>query len=248
MMNRFLLCDKANEVRTLLAEHYKTLPINVIDICKRLNIAIYRCPINAEAYLICESGNAAIILKSGRDEARERFSIAHELGHYFLPGHEKLMFNCTEQDMNYNEKRTFETEANIFASELLIPTDLLQNDVSKEISCDFISEQADKYSVSLQAMLIKLLLATDDSVAAVWIQNSEIRWAVRSQNFEHFLTRGKISHLSNAYEFFKGNNHKIRTKEVVASAWLDNSDIDILIEDCSFFPRSNSALVLLRYE
>ena len=47
---------------------------------------------------------------------------------------------------------------------------------------------------------------------------------VRSQNFEHFLTRGEISHLSNADELFKGNDHKIRTKEVVASAWLDNLD------------------------
>lgn len=247
-MNKLLVRDKADEVRGLLADNYKTLPINVFDICCGLDINISKHPINSEAYLICESGNAEIILKIGISETRERFSIAHELGHYFLPGHENLMFRCTEQDMNYDETRPYETEANVFASELLIPTDLLRNDITQDISYKFISEQANKYHVSIQAMVIKLLLVTDESIAALWVQDSVIKWAVRSQSFEHLITRGKISHLSNAYEFFRHNDKKIRTNVVDASAWIDNSDIDTLIEDCTFFPRFNNALVLLRYE
>lgn len=53
------------------------------------------------------------------------FTKAHELGHYVL-GHELVADICKE--MTANEKNPQETEANVFASALLMPKDLFKAD------------------------------------------------------------------------------------------------------------------------
>ncbi len=76
---------------------------------------------------------------------RKRFSIAHEIGH--------LLFNtsCDEFDGSlYNTKSPNETEANQFASELLMPLSFLNRDL-KEGNID-IKDLAWKYIVSEEAM------------------------------------------------------------------------------------------------
>lgn len=52
---------------------------------------------------------------------RARFTIAHELGHYFL--HYRLPGMEQEQSFGRGEKSRAEVEANVFASALLMPTD-----------------------------------------------------------------------------------------------------------------------------
>ena len=246
-MNKHLIEEKANDVRSILFHSH--IPINLTNLCDTLNIAISRYPIHSEAYLICESGKTEIILRPGMSIERERFSIAHELGHFFLPGHNELMFGCSESDMGYNEKKPFEMEANIFASELLVPTNSIKTAIKGEIDFNLISEQANRYMVSLQTMALKMTFLTDECLAIVWVQDGVIRWAARSTSFEFFISKGKISKLSklsNTYEFYKGNGHVIRSKLVDAQAWIIDPCMDTVYEDCIFFARSNSALILLR--
>ncbi|MDE3234541.1 MAG: ImmA/IrrE family metallo-endopeptidase [Bacteroidota bacterium] len=56
---------------------------------------------------------------------RLRFTIAHELGHYFIDDHRKLLKKgislSHNSDYNLNTKSTLEKEANHFASNLLMP-------------------------------------------------------------------------------------------------------------------------------
>jgi len=76
---------------------------------------------------------------------RKRFSIAHEIGH--------LLFNtsCSETRVDlYNATSTNETEANQFASELLMPLAFLKADFKK--SKIDVNELAYKYIVSKEAM------------------------------------------------------------------------------------------------
>ena len=76
---------------------------------------------------------------------RKRFSIAHEIGH--------LLFNtsCSESRVDlYNAKSPNETEANQFASELLMPLSFLNKDFKKGKAK--IDELAYLYIVSKEAM------------------------------------------------------------------------------------------------
>ena len=80
---------------------------------------------------------------------RQRFTIAHELGHLLLR-HTKGygVFNLDSKDVN-------EKEANIFAAELLIPSNMLKNDIRKRIKDPKVL--ARRYEVSIEAMWWQIL-------------------------------------------------------------------------------------------
>lgn len=87
---------------------------------------------------------------SNQAKVRQRFTIAHELGH-FLSGHDDL--KIVEDGFDKNTVK--EKEANSFASELLMPKDLLVEDMkSKKYD---IPSLAKRYMVSEQALSIRLL-------------------------------------------------------------------------------------------
>lgn len=97
---------------------------------------------------ISTNGQVIIGYNSKQHVNRQRFSVAHELGHYLL-GH-------THKASNYNSrnKGSFELEAYEFASELLMPL--------AEIKKDYIGQTnpktlASKYQVSEQVMWIRLM-------------------------------------------------------------------------------------------
>lgn len=56
---------------------------------------------------------------------RERFTVAHELGHLILPWQTETVFCHTEETLTTNDDvyRAIESEANRFAGELLVPVE-----------------------------------------------------------------------------------------------------------------------------
>jgi Zn-dependent peptidase ImmA (M78 family) len=77
---------------------------------------------------------------------RQRFSLAHELGHILLK-------HAPEARCSQDEIRRFNREADIFAAELLMPSDDLRNMAVKE--CD-LSILRTRYDVSNEALRLKL--------------------------------------------------------------------------------------------
>lgn len=84
-----------------------------------------------------------IVYSDSDPTVRKRFAIAHEVGHYLLnhitPNH----------GSNLNSDDPKETEANIFAAELLMPYEWLKKDISWNSK---IPDLAKKYWVSQEAM------------------------------------------------------------------------------------------------
>ncbi len=105
-------------------------------------------------------------------DTRQRFTIAHELGHLVLhTGHpvhyDRAPFRINLRNAVSSEARDpEEIEANRFAAELLMPEamlkrDLLEQDipgldVSDEHALETVRWLADRYKVSVQAMAIRL--------------------------------------------------------------------------------------------
>lgn len=92
-----------------------------------------------------DSESATIGFNANHPWCRRRFTIAHEIGHLLLDH----CCNKNTEDGSINE-----TEANLFASELLIPTSFLKKDFSKIKN---IQELAKLYRVSEQTLSIKLM-------------------------------------------------------------------------------------------
>lgn len=101
-------------------------------------------------------------------EARRRFTLAHELGHYLLHAVEKKEFvDRTEEMYRSGSISRFEAEANHFAACLLMPAKALVNSVSDKINYfndnpdlfskdEFIRLLAFDYQVSMQSMTFRL--------------------------------------------------------------------------------------------
>lgn len=101
-------------------------------------------------------------LDSGR---RQRFTVAHEIGHLLLHPSEEIHidrgFVLAFRDKNSSTASDVrEMEANQFAAELLMPLSFLREDLQR-MDIDIESESAidklaDRYEVSVQAMIIRL--------------------------------------------------------------------------------------------
>jgi len=115
---------------------------------------------DVSAILLKEKGQAVIAVNAEHSESRQRFSIAHELGHLILHSNneqltiEKKLFTRAEGVRNLDE-----TEANEFAAELLMPEELLEKDfekISEKNEDELISILAIKYQVSQLAVSYRL--------------------------------------------------------------------------------------------
>ena len=63
--------------------------------------------------------NKVIVLNKLHSQARRRFTMAHELGHYFLDGRNDVCFAHRDNNVYTSQER----DANSFASALLMPED-----------------------------------------------------------------------------------------------------------------------------
>lgn len=134
-------------------------PVNVEEIAERCNVQVRRASAkNISGLLYRKDGVAFMAINSEEPIVRQRFTIAHELGHFFLH-HAKDTF-IEYRDNKKKVVRGFkEVEANSFAASLLMPQDFLKRDVGANkhaLSEDDVKSLANKYKVSEIAMTYRL--------------------------------------------------------------------------------------------
>jgi transcriptional regulator with XRE-family HTH domain len=101
---------------------------------------------------------AGVLINSNQPADRQRYSAAHELGHHVL-GHAK---NTADQIVSPLGRRFApkEIEADSFASDFLMPEQLLANEIKRLANTESLESQvyrlADRFLVSYQAMIYRL--------------------------------------------------------------------------------------------
>ena len=114
--------------------------------------------------LVRSGDNEAVIgVNSAHHINRQRFTIAHELGHLCLHKGKDVHIDRSFR-VNRRDERSaqaidpIEIEANRFAAELLMPHDMILDDIIEfDIEDDEeLKKLADKYQVSLQALTLRI--------------------------------------------------------------------------------------------
>lgn len=137
---------------------------------------LQRNPDNAKEWWLTYSTNV-------RPE-RQRFTKAHELGHYILHSQKQDEFRCgpdviIEKDTGEPD---IEAQANQFASYLLMPANHVRPRIEKvQITLDLISELAGFYGVSFEAMCIRVVEITGERAVLVYWDNGMMRRWSRSE-------------------------------------------------------------------
>lgn len=123
---------------------------------------------------------------AGKHHARTRFSISHELGHYFIDHHHKYLAHDGKPHPSLNEFRslaTIEREADAFAASLLLPTHLIRPRVNKcELSFDRISRIAADFETSNVSTAIRSVRLSDFPCAVAGIRDGQVRWMFPSDS------------------------------------------------------------------
>ena len=102
-----------------------------------------------------------ILYSQDREPARQRFTIAHEFGHFALHREMQESFECSKDDVSGQSERDIEKEADQFASALLMPLDDLRAQMrGQPFGFDLIKQCANRYGVSLTATPVRRDLRT----------------------------------------------------------------------------------------
>ncbi len=133
-------------------------PVDVNKIAKYLGFMVipYDFPEGVKGMMTVEEDNSikAIGVNKSHPEYLQRYTIAHELGHY-LNGHKHIDKEFIDDDTKYYDSGfQQEKEADRFAAELLMPVEYLEQDL-KQWGID-IKKLTEKYKVSEQALWIRL--------------------------------------------------------------------------------------------
>ena len=128
---------------------------------------------------------------------RVRFSIAHELGHFYIPEHRDLLLT----GKSHNSKAGFvsdtrlEREADEFASYLLIPEKYLNKLINTRsfLTLKDLLELANELEVSATAMAIRYVKMTPEPCAVIVSQEKKQRFYSASDDMEYrgFQWRGR---------------------------------------------------------
>lgn len=138
-----------------------SLPVPVEEIAEKYQIRISRAPHkNFSGMLIRKDGRALIGVNNSEAEVRQRFTIAHELGHFFLHPNQDAFVDYRD-NKNGIMRTPREKQANMFAAALLMPRKLLSKDfkaIAKNgFSDDELHELARRYDVSEDAIRFRLI-------------------------------------------------------------------------------------------
>ena len=144
------------------------LPIPVEEIAQKrgLTIKLYDLGEDVSGVLVIDTGKGTIGVSPNEPNIRQRFTIAHELGHYELHKQETGLFIdrgfavlFRNQQSSTGEIRR-EQEANAFAAALLMPEKFLIQEIKKQkfdlTDEDSLRELARLFNVSVAAMTYRI--------------------------------------------------------------------------------------------
>jgi len=161
--------DLEQEARSLLDNNdISRPPVPIADLAESLDIDVRYSPgkEDVSGALIRTDGSVVIAVNSVQHEHRQRFTIAHEIGHFLLHRGTRVHF---DEDFRVNYRNALssdaidvgEIEANGFAAALLMPAHFLKKDWLRlkpdhESIAKAIQSLSARYKVSPRAMELRL--------------------------------------------------------------------------------------------
>ncbi len=214
---------------------FTSLPVDPFMIAAAREIEVLAKPETAE-------GVSGMLLRHGDNfgiayathipsEGFQRFSVAHELGHYFLDGHIDHILpgdGVHASHAGFVSKDPYEQEADNFAAGLLMPERLFQRAIGKfDPGLNAVEGLHSLCKTSLTATAIRYAELSEEAVAVVLSSGSEVMYCCLS---ELMKSLDDISWLRNGDPLPRNSvtfnfNNKL---ERVASAERDQGHIDII--------------------
>jgi len=226
--------QEAKAAEVLAGKKISVLPVDPFAIAKTEGIVCQKLGGSGVSGCLCSAGNQFSIFynDSIASGGFRRFTVAHELGHYFLDGHYKHIFADGKSrhvsEVSYSSDDPFEREADAFAAALLMPPMLFKS-ACVRLTAGFtaIETLSEKCVTSLTATAIRYADLSDDPVAVIGSKDNRIQFAFLSQPLKQIrnLTWPKknsgIPHGTATRKFNGDPKNVAQSKRVTSTALMD---------------------------
>jgi hypothetical protein len=220
----------------------------LFDIAARLSLTVKE--VDAKSFdgaLIRVKGadrGRVLLNRNVPEPGRRLFTLAHEIGHFVMPGHGREASLCRAADVEtWDESvRATEREANEFAASVLMPEAVCRPFVRQEPSMRVVAAMREACGSSLTATLVRYVQMSSFAVAMVRVERGFVKWPIRSSEFGAAVKRGRVHPDSFAADAGSGRAVPAELESVPAVAWLYE---DAIIEGARIF---EAAVAMPRYD
>lgn len=206
------------------------IPISPTSVCKLISVNEFKVQYQEKQFNssdICgvsagDMSKAKILVNSNIElDTRKLFTAAHEIGHVVLHIQTGKNFECHSSDL-YRNSNQFEKEANQFASALLMPSFLIQDDINRnDLSWQLVSDIADTCQTSLEATARRIISLSKEPCVLLIHQDNKPWYPIKSSHWSWYLENPQFPDLDYCdYEDLTDN-----MEECALSDW-DISNID----------------------
>lgn len=170
-------------------------PVDLYFVAEKLNIVVKKQKIKNGILGACKAVGLKRLVVLDPDichEGRERFTLAHEIGHIML---RHGIHCCRTEDFYWNSRRpSIEQDANLFAAEILMPTlSLAEIARKKDITLELVESLAAERNVSVTAMAIKMVKLSPDPTVLIYFEDGRVKWSSYSRDNYFEVTSGITS-------------------------------------------------------
>lgn len=208
---------------------------------------------NCDGRMVMKNGRSIVSLNSEIEfPQKKRFVLAHELGHIILHGEKEATFSDDYSTLEAYKHGVQEKEANDFATELLMPTDLFQKACFKQkFGAELIRNLSDKFNTSLTSTVYRYVDLGPHPICVFYSKDRKIKYWKKSEQFRYWIpdrTKLNVPGDSVAEEFY--SQGRIYTKKdsdqvITKSTWFELREYDTdtpMFEFCIITPKYNTVL------
>lgn len=138
-------------------------PYDPLQLAKLLEISVTPNMDIPDARIIPTSGNPEIEFNPNRSRTRIRFSLAHEIAHTLFPDYKESIHNRSG-GLKRSDDWQIELLCNVSAAEILMPFGPTSEIREVPIKMDNVIKIRNKYDVSTEAALLRMIKVTTQSV------------------------------------------------------------------------------------
>jgi Zn-dependent peptidase ImmA (M78 family) len=216
--------DAAIKLRASLGWIYPS-DFSLSIVAESLGVSIKEVPIKGSEGRIIINGNYGIISVNSNidNQPRKNFIIAHEIGHFTL--HKNLII-CSDTHKtlsDWHQKGPQESQANEFASELLLPSGLYRSKVNgKKMNLALMKDVSSYFNVSILASFLKYIFLGNFPLMVIYIENGLVKWKRCSGDFPFQFLRinSQVPAYTVAGDCFYHNNVESEPEKIDALEWF----------------------------
>lgn len=179
-----------------------------------------------EADILGYRNKAIISIDQNRGDRRQRFSIAHELGHWHHHRGKKLQ--CRVEEYQPKHRQSAERKANEYAASLLMPHYILKplaHDY-KKLTFKVVEQFSTEFNTSLTATAIRLVEADIWPCMLVCHAQQGRKWFTQAPMFHsRWFPQEQLDSESSAFDVVFGQSEGDRFPQIIgADAWFDRTE------------------------